>query len=316
MPKICYVPKRLSNDSMAVVNIANKIIAEYQEAGYDLTLRQLYYQFVARSLIPNRDSEYKRLGGIIADARLAGMIDWNAITDRTRFLRRNSHWDNPADIIESAASSYARDKWAPQQYRVEVWIEKDALVGVVAQVCDKLDVPYFSCRGYTSASEMWVASQRLLGYINGNQSPVILHLGDHDPSGKDMSRDIQDRLTLFLKEDLGLYDNESPDFEFQRIALNMDQVEEYDPPPNPAKITDSRSSAYIAEFGNESWELDALDPKVLSSLIEEAIFEFRNTKAWNQEERKETAERKELEKAASEWASVQSHLKTIGKKGK
>lgn len=298
MPKICYTHKRFSPDSLAIVEKANEIIGEYQAAGYDLTLRQLYYQFVARGLIANKDSEYKRLGGIVSEARLAGLIDWTAITDRTRYLRSNSHWDNPADIIQSAATSYARDKWANQPNRIEVWIEKDALVGVIAQVCERLDVPYFSCRGYTSASEMWVAGQRLVGYVEDSQEPVILHLGDHDPSGKDMSRDIVDRLELSTGDDV----------RFQRLALNMDQVEQYDPPPNPAKITDSRASAYIAEFGSESWELDALVPSVLSSLIEDAILSFRDDDLWERDERAELTDRRCLKLAALKWSAVQKYL--------
>lgn len=298
MPRICYTPKRFSAGSLAIIEKANEIIAEYQAAGYDLTLRQLYYQFVARDLIANKDTEYNRLGDIVSKARLAGLIDWLAIVDRTRYVRSNSHWDNPADIIQSAAQSYARDKWAKQPNRVEVWIEKDALVGVIAQVCERLDVPYFSCRGYTSASEMWVAGQRLVRYVEDGQEPVILHLGDHDPSGKDMSRDIIDRLELFTGDDVC----------FQRLALNMDQVEQYDPPPNPAKITDSRASAYIAEFGSESWELDALDQSVLSSLIEDAILSFRDDDSWQSETKAELLERRLLKYTASKWGSVKQFL--------
>jgi hypothetical protein len=308
MPKICYSPKNFSAASLNIINKANAIIDEYEKAGYDLTLRQLYYQFVSRDLLPNKSSEYNRLGSIITDARLAGLVDWNSITDRTRYLRKNSHWDNPADIVESAARSYARDKWAVQPNHIEVWIEKDALVGVLAQVCSRLDVPYFSCHGYTSASEMWSAGQRLVRYITNGQQPVILHLGDHDPSGKDMSRDIQDRLTLFLKEDLGLFENEEPDFEFERLALNMDQVQQYNPPPNPAKITDSRSTSYIAEYGSSSWELDALDPSILTSLIETAILSFRDAGLWKKEIAKEKEERAELQKVATKWPGVQKYI--------
>jgi hypothetical protein len=302
MPKICYVEKRFSEESLAVIAKANEIIEEYAQAGFDLTLRQLYYQFVARGLIANRDSEYKRLGGIVNDARLAGLVDWTAITDRTRYLRSNSHWDDPADIIASAASSYAIDKWDDQPHRVEVWIEKDALVGVIEPVCTKLDVPFFSCRGYTSASEMWGAAQRLLRHIEGGQEIVILHLGDHDPSGKDMTRDIQERLSLFVGDSV----------EVQRLALNMDQVEEFDPPPNPAKVTDSRASAYIAEFGDESWELDALDPVVISGLIEDAILSLRDEDLWEAKESTEARGRQGLKMAARRWPSVEKYL-TRGK---
>ena len=161
MPKIRYVVKKLSEDRLSVIEKANEVIEVYQAQGFDLTLRQLYYQFVARAWIPNKDSEYKKLGDIIADGRLAGLIDWEAITDRTRNLRKNSHWDDPADIVKSAAHSFALDKWEEQPYRIECWIEKDALVGILESACEPLDIPYFSCRGYTSISEVWSAAMRL-----------------------------------------------------------------------------------------------------------------------------------------------------------
>ncbi len=298
MPKICYVPKQFSSGSQYIIDKANRIIVEYARLGFDLTLRQLYYQFVSRGLIANKDTEYKRLGSIINDARLAGLIDWNAITDRTRNLRGLSHWETPGDIIYSAAKSYHIDRWDSQEYRVEVWIEKDALVGVIAGVCDEFDVPYFSCRGYTSQSEMWVAGQRLLRYIDAGQTPIILHLGDHDPSGKDMSRDITDRLVLFTESDL----------EFSRLALNMDQVEKYNPPPNPAKITDSRAQGYILEYGDESWELDALEPTVIAGLIRNAITNVLDNDAWLEATDKEQRGRSLLERASIDWSTVERTL--------
>jgi len=261
MPKIKYQDINFKPASLALIEKANEIIASYQSQGYDLTLRQLYYQFVSRDIIPNTQASYKNLGSVVNDARLAGMIDWNAIVDRTRELRGLPHWSDPSDIVDSCSRQFNIDKWKDQKYRPEVWIEKDALAGVFERVCNELDVPLFSCRGYTSQSEMWVGAQRMLRYRKQKQTPMILHFGDHDPSGKDMSRDIQDRLCLFTGREI----------EFERLALNMDQVREYDPPPNPAKVTDSRAKGYIAEFGDESWELDALEPSVLEELVRGAI---------------------------------------------
>lgn len=102
MPKICYVEKRFSPATLRMIEQANAVIATYAAQGFDLTLRQLYYQFVSRDLLANRDTEYKRLGGIMSDARLAGLIDWQAIVDRTRNVRHNAHWDEPSDIMTSA----------------------------------------------------------------------------------------------------------------------------------------------------------------------------------------------------------------------
>jgi len=273
-----------------LIENANAIIAEYTEQGYELTLRQLYYQFVARDLIPNTMKSYKNLGSVINDGRLAGMIDWLAIVDRTRNLVSNSHWTSPAEIVETCAKQFQIDKWEGQRYRPEVWIEKDALIGVIENVCQRNDVAYFSCRGYTSQSELWAAGQRLLKYYKAGQIPVVIHLGDHDPSGIDMSRDILDRLVMFTEKTVYV----------ERIALNMDQVRQYGPPPNPAKITDSRAKQYIKKFGHESWELDALEPKVLDKLISDKIKEYRNTKQWGVKRKEEEAHCARLQEIADE----------------
>ena len=297
MPKIRYINKKISQDRLDVIAKANAIIESYQEQGFDLTLRQLYYQFVARGYIANKDTEYKKLGDTIADGRLLGLIDWEAITDRTRNLKKNPHWDSPGDIISSAASSFAYDKWAEQPYRIECWIEKDALVGILESACEPLDVPYFSCRGYTSISEVWSAAMRLKKWKRDGQKTLILHLGDHDPSGIDMSRDIVDRLKIF-----------GVNVEFKRLALNMDQVKQYNPPPNPAKVTDSRFDTYQELHGDESWELDALDPAVLVALIEGNIIAYRDDDIWNDEVERENEAKVRLRKAAHHWETISTTL--------
>jgi hypothetical protein len=311
VPKICYQSKRFSGSSQALIDQCNSIIEEYAGQGFVLTLRQLYYQLVSRDLIENKQTEYKRVGSIVNDARLAGLIDWRAIEDRTRNLEELSHWENPAAIVQTCAEQFHVDMWANQKYRPEVWIEKDALVGVIDAVCKELDVPYFSCRGYTSQSEMWVGAMRLRHWLKQDsqknfttlhdslrrQTPVIFHFGDHDPSGKDMTRDIVERLQLFMG---GL--------KVERLALNMDQIEEYKPPPNPAKTTDSRYRAYIMEFGEKSWELDALEPKVIASLIRKSVRRLANKARWKEKEVERSKGREVLSKIAENWEEVTCHL--------
>lgn len=301
MPKIKYQDFTFRPATLKLIEQANTIIAEYQAQGFDLTLRQLYYQFVSRDIIPNTLQSYKNLGSVINDARLAGMIDWDTIVDRTRNIRSLSHWSSPADIIDACAGAFNIDTWRDQPYRPEVWIEKDALVGVFERVCNELDVPLFSCRGYTSQSEMWTAAQRMLRYRRRKQTPIIFHFGDHDPSGKDMSRDIQDRLALFTGKQL----------EFERLALNMDQVEQYEPPPNPAKITDSRANAYIAEFGGESWELDALEPAVLADLVRGAITRIADDDKWDAAKAEQREHRQVLSKIADNFEDVREYAEGL-----
>jgi len=308
MPKIAYERWNPSHDVAVDVRRAVQIANEYASQGYDLTLRQLYYQFVSRAWIPNTERSYKRLGNIVNQARMAGYMDWRHMVDRTRNLATLGHWSDAAGIIRSARDSFHLDWWSDQPVRVEVWVEKEALAGVVQRVANQWDCPWFSCRGYVSQSEMWEAGQRIIRRIHNGQAVVILHLGDHDPSGIDMSRDITDRLTRFLAHEfysdgdngedgnltlVELLESDSDNgffwdnvginpidgapgapFRLHRIALNMDQVRQYNPPPNPAKMTDSRAGDYVERFGRQSWELDALDPRTLNDLIESHITEI------------------------------------------
>lgn len=315
-----YISKNLRPETLNVIRVANSIISEYQAQGFNLTLRQIYYQFVSRGLIANTEREYKRLGSIINDGRLAGHIDWDAIEDRTRFVRSTQTWESPKQIIEACARSFQTDMWAGQKYRVEVWIEKDALIGVIEDVCNKYQIPHFSCRGYVSQSEVYRTGQRMLGYIHDGQKPIILHLGDHDPSGIDMTRDIIDRVNLFtghteaakeFEEEWGYPIEEHITYtgyvadtgfevEVKRLALNMDQVKLYNPPPNPAKLTDSRCGSYIQNYGRYSWELDALEPAMMVGLVEENINEHRDLTAWAEREKVQKKHIRKLKKIAKE----------------
>lgn len=298
MPKIQYREIRFQQKSLDLIELVNQVVDEYSAQGYELTLRQVYYQLVARGYIPNNERSYKNVGSLINDGRLAGLIDWHSVTDRTRNLRKESHWDNPADVIASARYSYNLDKWKGQPNYVEVWVEKDALVDIVGQACSPLDTPYFSCRGYTSQSEMWSAAQRFIRQEQ-REKRIIIHLGDHDPSGIDMTRDIQERLELF-----------GADVYVKRVALTMNQIQTYNPPPNPAKITDSRASKYIDQFGDESWELDALEPKVITDLIKKQVTMYRNDDIYRAVCDKESREKEELKMLERNYDRAVAYLES------
>lgn len=267
-----FTDHKFSPASLELIELCNDIIEEYRAQGFLLTLRQLYYQLVARSVVENTQRQYKRVGSILNDARLAGLVDWDAIEDRTRNVQTLTHWNSPAEVVAACADQYREDKWADQKYAVEVWIEKEALAGVIEPVCRRLDVAFLACRGYMSQSEQWRAAKRMQAAYEGGREPVVLHLGDHDPSGIDMTRDNSARLALMSHD---------PSLKVYRLALNMDQVEHYDPPPNPAKMTDSRAVDYVEKYGTSSWELDALEPKVLSDLIEDTVLALRDEDLWN-----------------------------------
>jgi hypothetical protein len=332
--RIAYEDKKLGGKTLDLIIQANEILEEYADQGYVLTIRQLYYQFVARGLLPSSQQSYKSVQTIVGKGRLNGYIDWDHIEDRTRNVQSIQHWGSPADIIEATARSFAVDKWADQDEYCEVWIEKDALVGVITRICDELDVPYFSCRGYASLSEKWSAGgQRLLEKIVQGKHVTILHMGDHDPSGLDMTRDLRDRLGQFIWMDYcraqirayerdgkvwkalsdlnramtmkGWKDEAMRRFHVQRIALTWDQVQEYNPPPFWAKETDSRSPAYVEEYGNESWELDALDPPTMEALIREHVENLiADDGRWDAAREREDKGQKLLRQASERWEEI------------
>jgi hypothetical protein len=297
-----FIPYKPHTATLKVVEQVNAIIGEYLAQGFALTLRQLFYQFVARALLENLFNEYKRLGRIVRDARDGGLVDWDAIEDRTREVNTHTFWTNPVGIIRAAAHQYREDLWAGQRYRPEVWIEKEALLGVVEGVCTELRVPYFAHRGNNSQTLQYQAGKRFAKYLDQGLIPLVLHLADHDPNGIDMTRDNIERLALYTRAEV----------EVRRVALNMDQVREYNPPPSFAKETDKRFAAYVREFGTrECWELDALSPTVIADLIRAEVEGLIDRPQWDAVKAKEKRGCGLLVAAAANWTKVE---KLLGKR--
>ena len=289
-----FITKSFRPETQAVIDQAIRIIDDYQAQGFVLTLRQLYYQFVSQDLIANKDTEYKRLGNIITDARMTGQIAWDAIEDRGRGKKGWLVEEDIDEILRDLPYGYAADHWAEQDRYIEVWVEKDALSSVIEKACRPYRVGYMACKGYLSASEAWRAGKRMEQAKAAGKEPLVIHLGDHDPSGLDMTRDNGDRLETFSWDWV----------EVQRIALNRDQIDEFNPPPNPAKITDSRARGYIAEHGRTSWELDALPPATLVELIQDAIKPHIDPEPWEEAQRRERRMRDLLRGVRGRWDDI------------
>lgn len=264
--KIAYRGIHLSKTNKVRLALINAIIEEYQKDGYVLTLRQLYYQLVTRDVIPNSDKEYKKLGELLKEGRMAGIVDWDAIEDRLRTVEKPLSFEDPEHRLRSAIYNYDLDRQKGQPIYLECWVEKDALSGVLERVTRPYHVPIMVNRGYSSASAMHDAFNRFKEAKENGQKVEILYFGDHDPSGLNMVKDIRNRIEEFATG-IGL----ALPFKITPIALTMTQIKLYNPPPNPAKVTDSRYVEYEAEHGTESWEVDALPPDVLNELLENAI---------------------------------------------
>jgi hypothetical protein len=284
-----FIDKTFTAASLRNIELVNHILEEYRAQGFRLSLRQLYYQLVARDYIPNNTRSYKNLGALVSNARQAGLIDWAMIEDRNRETLAPAHWENPGQIVRAAAYQFRIDKWADQGWHIEVMVEKDALSGVLGPVCSRLDIGITANKGYSSSSTMYEIGKRLLDKSDDGKRICILYLGDHDPSGIDMTRDVEDRLRLYS----GLQSEN--ELEVVRLALNWEQVERWRPPENPAKETDARFGAYVRRFGGSSWELDAIEPRQLADLVEEAVYSRRDVDLWSDAVNRENEMRNELQ---------------------
>jgi len=305
--------------AMGMIAQCASIMRTYDAAGFDLSSRQLYYQFVARDIFPadrkwswtgsrwvkdpagtiNAEPNYKWLCDLVSEARLAGLLDWDMIKDRGRLTVSNPHWKSPAEICRTAADSFRIDLWATQPVYVEVMVEKQALEGVLIPVCREEDVSFCANKGYSSSSALYETGKRLAAKrkdatgMSGvsRKRMVVIYLGDHDPSGIDMTRDIQERLEMFSRGPVDV----------RRVALNMDQIEELNPPENPTKMTDSRASGYVEQFGESCWELDAIEPQAMADLTRAAIVECRDPDLWEEAIHKQEKMREALEDMAADY---------------
>jgi len=265
---------RFQKRNLVLLEKIKEILEEYKLKGIKVTLRQLYYQLVARGVIPNQVKEYSKLSGLLTNARYSGIVDWSAIEDRTRTPAIPNTFKDIQELLETAKASYQKDRWEGQEYYVELWSEKDALSSVIAPITRRYQIPLSISRGYVSASSIYDSAQRFLE--QEGKTKILLYLGDHDPSGLDMDRDIQKRLVEFGVE-----------VEVIRIGLTAEQIERYAPPTNPAKLKDPRASWYVKNFGHSSWEVDALKPEVLQQLIESSILDYLDLEKFEQVKERE-----------------------------
>ncbi len=188
----------LNKKNKELLETINEIIEEYSMEGYKLTLRQLYYQLVSRDIIPNEQKEYAKLSRLLTEGRMAGFVDWSAIEDRNRRPHILYSVDDIDDAIEDTINQYRLDRQEGQDVHVELWVEKDALSGVLKRVTEKYHIKLIVNKGYSSTSAMYDSYERFSEKISDGKKVVILYLGDHDPSGLDMIRDIRERSKEFI----------------------------------------------------------------------------------------------------------------------
>jgi hypothetical protein len=237
----------VSAETIALMDGLASIVAAMRP----MTVRGAFYQASTRGLVAKTEPGYRRVQRALVTMREQGRIPWGWITDSTRHRRHIATWDGLDDALGDVARFYRRDLWHGRVGRVEVWIEKDALAGVIEPVTDRWTVDLMVCRGYPSLSFLYEAAEC------AEDAPlVIYYLGDYDPSGQDIPRVIEDRLRGF-----------GVDLEFNLLAVTPQQIREWNLPTRPTKRTDTRSRG----FGPVSVELDAIPAPTLRDLVEDAI---------------------------------------------
>jgi len=295
-----YKKTNFRADALKKIEQANEIIDDMRSQGYTLTLRQLYYKFVSKDLIENSVPSYKNLGSLISKARYAGLISWSAIEDRNRTAHTYEYEnEDEHEALRGIETFISLDFWARQEDYMEVWVEKDALINVIERPCQRHSVPHMACKGSLSSSAAFEAGKRFADAAERGKRCTLIYLGDHDPTGIDITRDNQDRLDIFAPE-AGVH--------VLRVALNMDQVQKYNPPPNPAKETDSRFKGYAAKYGDTCWELDALEPSVIEAVITKEIKKRIDTDIWNDTLREQTEKRALLKDLYNRWDDIKPLL--------
>ena len=235
-----------------LLDLARGILAD----DHPMTVRQVYYQLVARQAIANNRNKYQTVSRLLVDARKDGTIPWEWVEDRLRRPRSVSMWDSLPAFVEDAARAFRLNVWDTQPGYIETWLEKDALSGIFEDILAGYGVTLNVGRGYDGWDSIKNAARRM----GDGDGVTILYFGDFDPSGEDMARSLEERLAFF-----GCHPT------ITKCALTADDITRYRLPPDPAKRTDTRAAEFIAKNGDISVELDALPGAVLRDRIRQEI---------------------------------------------
>lgn len=299
MTFIKYQHYNLRLTSYALIDKINMIIDDFAADGFKPTLRSIYYQLVSANIIPNKEQSYDNLSVLIKKGRLMGLISWDAIEDRMRSINEWHINHSQSEALRGIEMKLAYDLWEPQGFYGEVWVEKDAQISPIAKACRDFRLPYMPCRGYMSTTEIYNSGNRFKDADDMGMRTLMIHVGDRDPSGQDMTRDNTERLALIAGYEVPVL----------RVALNQDQIDQYNLTPQWAKVSDKRWGAYVAEYGEYSYELDALRPKVLYDIVAEAIKNcIPDQELWDKTLAAEAVQREPLKKLHSRWDDVKAFI--------
>ncbi|HVC41840.1 MAG TPA: hypothetical protein VND54_07685 [Candidatus Saccharimonadales bacterium] len=285
-------PKKSGRPRDAITRLA---LLEIVESVSPCTVRQAFYQATVRDVVPKTEAGYDKVGRLLVEMRLDGSLPWEWITDNMRWMRKPRTYGSLEDAATWWAAGYRRDL-VPALGRVEIWLEKDALAGVIYPVTEEWDVPLMVTRGYSSLSFLHTAAESWrMDWRNEDAEPedpvTVYYLGDHDPSGRDIDRNIERRLREF-----------APDtrLRFKRIAVTEEQITEWSLPGRPTKRSDTRSHSWVGD----SVELDAIPPDRLRDLVRRRLEAHVNPDTLARIRSAEAAERESIRDFARQVLSA------------
>jgi len=273
-------PTKARRRSKADINAINSAIIDLLADEKPMTVRQVFYRLVSEGIIGKTETEYKStVCRLLAQLRREKVIPFNWIADNTRWMRKPKTYDSLAEMLDLTQQTYRRAVWSNQDCYVEVWLEKDALSGVLSPITFEWDVPLMVTRGYPSLSFLHSAGEAIAE--QEGRTCYVYYFGDHDPSGVDIPKKVEAALGEFAPR---------VSLRFQCVAVLPEQIEAWNLPTRPTKKSDSRSKS----FKGESVEVDAIPPTTLRGIVENCILQHIDVDALAAMDAVETAERETL----------------------
>jgi hypothetical protein len=265
-----YSPIKRQRSTKAEVEARRAALFDIIGEMQPMTVRQVFYQASVLGYVEKAESGYAKVQTDLTLMRRAGDLPYDWIADNTRWQRKPDTFDSVEQALRETAALYRKNLWRDAKTYAEIWLEKDALAGVVYPVTEMYDVALMVARGYAPLSFLHSAAE----YIKDLDVPAyICHLGDFDPSGVNAGEKIEQTLREMAPD---------ADIHFQRLAVTPEQIKRWRLPTRPTKKTDSRAKS----FGRISVELDAIEPRRLRALVQKAIErQFEVLKAAEESER-------------------------------
>lgn len=279
------------------------------EAEHPMTIRQLFYRLVSAALIVNTQADYHKVSRLMTKARRDDRCPYEWIVDRSRPIYEPAVWKDPRGYAEGVKRSYRKDYWAMQPNYVELWVEKDAIIGSIQELTDELGIAVRVGRGFLSATRINDIAQHLTSI---GKPKTVFYLGDHDPSGQDIQRAAFERVRERAKQ---LYDSdlsypESPSFTVQRLAIHPEDIAKFKLPPlrirtkEDGGFADPRAHSFLKKFANKCVELDALPPNELRRRIRVAVESKLDKTLWNRAIEIEKVELRSIIETVNAWPGV------------